>query len=117
MKCWLSRASPLLRGHFGVDNVVCASEDDADDYERHFGDTKVAFGAFPQMELDGAVVAEVVDTGSDRVPVECGIIGVVVEYFCDVGAELLSANLGCTRHSSSKLGSALISTRSRGRSQ
>lgn len=100
--------------HFGVDDFLCASQADADDYERHVGNSEMAFGAFPQAELDGAVVAEVVETGSDRVPVECGFIGVVSEYFCDVGAKLLSANLGCTRHSSSKLGSALIGTRSRG---
>ena len=74
--------------HLGVDDLLCASETDADDYERHVGDTKVAFGAFPQAELNGAVLAEVVDAGSDRVPVECGIIGVAAEYFCDVGAEV-----------------------------
>ena len=33
--------------HLGVDDLLCASETDADDYERHVGDTKVAFGAFP----------------------------------------------------------------------
>lgn len=74
--------------HFGVDDFLCASEVDADDYERHVGNSEMAFGAFPQTELDGAVVAEVMDAGSDRVPVECGIIGVAVEYFCDVGAEV-----------------------------
>ena len=74
--------------HFGVDNVVCASEADADDYERHVENSEMAFGAFPQAELDGAVLAEVVDAGSDRVPVECGILGIAVEYFCDVGAEV-----------------------------
>lgn len=117
MKCWLSRASPLLRGHLGVDDLLCASEADADDYECHVRDSEVAFGAFPQAKLNGAVLAEVVDAGSDRVPVECGIIGVAVEYFCDVGAEVLSANLGCIRQSSSKLGSALIGMRCQGRSQ
>lgn len=80
MKCWLSRASPLLRGHLGVDDLLCASEADADDYECHVGNSEMA-GAFPQAELDGAVVAEVVETGSDGVPVECSIFRVVSEYF------------------------------------
>lgn len=33
--------------HLGVDNVVCASETDADDYEGHVGNSEMAFGAFP----------------------------------------------------------------------
>lgn len=74
--------------HLGMNNILCASEADTDDYECHVRDTKVAFGAFPKAKLNGAVLAEVVDAGSDRVPVECGIIGVAVEYFCDVGAEV-----------------------------
>lgn len=65
MKCWLGPASPLLRGHLGVDDFLCASEADADDYERHVGNSEMAFGAFPQAELNGAVLAEVVDAGSD----------------------------------------------------
>lgn len=101
--------------HLGVDDFLCASEADADDYERHVGNSEMAFGAFPQTELNGAIVAEVVETGSDRVPIECGIIGIAAEHFRDIGTEVLSANLGCIRHSSSKLGSALIGTRSRGR--
>jgi len=76
----------------------------------------MAFGAFPQAELNGTVLAEVVDAGSDGVPVESGIIGVAAEYFYDICAEVLSANLGCIRQSSSKLGFALIGTRRRGRS-
>lgn len=75
----------------------------------------MAFGAFPQAELNGAVLAEVVDAGSNGVPVECGIIGVGSEHFGDIGTEVLSANLGCIRQSSSKLGFALIGTRSHGR--
>lgn len=74
--------------HLGTYDLLCASEVDADDYERHVRDTKVAFRAFPQAELNGAVLAEVVDARSDRVPVECGIIGVAAEYFCDIGAEV-----------------------------
>lgn len=116
MKCWLSRASPLLRGHLGVDDLLCASEADADDYECHVGNSEMA-GAFPQAELDGVVLAEVVETGSDRVPVECGIIGVAAKHFGYIGTEVLSANLGCIRQSSSKLGSALIGMRCQGRSQ
>lgn len=46
------------------------------------------FGAFPQAELNGAVLAEVVDAGSDRVPVECGFIWVAAEHLGDVGAEV-----------------------------
>lgn len=74
--------------HLGVDDFLCASEADADDYERHVGNSEMAFGAFPQTELNGAIVAEVVETGSDRVPFECGIIGVATEYFCDICAEV-----------------------------
>lgn len=65
MKCWLGPASPLLRGHLSVDDFLCASEADADDYERHVGNSEMAFGAFPQAELNGADLAEVVDAGSD----------------------------------------------------
>lgn len=43
-------------------------------------------------------VAEVVDTGSNYVPVECGIIKVVYEYIGDIRANLISANLDSTRH-------------------
>ena len=88
MKCWLSRASPLLRGHLGVDDFLGATETDSDDYECHVGNSEMAFGAFPQAELDGAVVAEVVETGSDRVPVECSIFKISSEYVGGVGAEV-----------------------------
>ncbi len=67
--------------HLGVDDFLGASEADVDDYECHVGDSEMAFGAFPQAELNGAVLAEVVDAGSDRVQVECGIIRVAVEHF------------------------------------
>lgn len=33
--------------HLGADNIVCASETDADYYEGHIGDSEMAFGAFP----------------------------------------------------------------------
>lgn len=33
--------------HLGTDDLLCASEADADDYERHVGDSEMAFGAFP----------------------------------------------------------------------
>lgn len=33
--------------HLGVDDLLCASETDADDYECHVGDSEMAFGAFP----------------------------------------------------------------------
>ena len=74
--------------HFGVDDFLFSSEADADDYEGHVGDTKVAFGAFPQAELNGASLAEVVETGSDRVPVKHGIFRVVSEYFGDISAKV-----------------------------
>ena len=67
--------------HFGVDDLLFSPEADADDYERHVGNSEMAFGAFPQAELNGAVLAEVVDAGSDRVPVKHGIFRVVSEYF------------------------------------
>lgn len=102
--------------HLGTDDLLCASEADTDDYERHVRDTKMAFGAFPEAKLYSAAFAEIVDTGSDGVPIECGIIRVVSEHFGDIGTEVLSANLGCIRQSSSKLGSALIGMRCQGRS-
>lgn len=74
--------------HLGVDDFLCASEADTDYYERHVGNSEMAFGAFPETELDGAVLAEVVDAASDRVPVECGFIGVAAEYFENIGAEV-----------------------------
>lgn len=46
--------------HFGMDDFLGTSETDADDYECHVRDTKVTFGAFPETELNGAIVAEVV---------------------------------------------------------
>ncbi len=55
-------------GHFGVDGVGRASEADIDDDEGHVGDSEMAFGMFPQTELDvSAVVEIIVDTGTDRV--------------------------------------------------
>lgn len=33
--------------HLSVDDFLCASETDADDYEGHVGDSEMAFGAFP----------------------------------------------------------------------
>lgn len=74
--------------HLGVDDFLGTSETDVDDYEGHVGDTKVAFGAFPQAELNGASLAEVVETGSDRVPVKHGIFRVVSEYFGDISAKV-----------------------------
>lgn len=39
---------PLDEGfHLGADDILCASEADADDYERHVRDSEMAFGAFP----------------------------------------------------------------------
>ena len=33
--------------HLCADDILCASEADADDYERHVGEPEMAFGAFP----------------------------------------------------------------------
>lgn len=65
--------------HFDVDDLLCASEADVDDDEGHVGDSEVAFGAFPQAELDGAVITEVVETSPDGVPVEYGFIVIAAE--------------------------------------
>lgn len=43
--------------HLGTDDLLCASEADADDYECHVRDSEVAFGAFPHAELNGAILA------------------------------------------------------------
>ena len=61
--------------HLGVDDLLCAWEGDTDDYEGHVGNSEMDFGEFPHAALDGAVFAEVVDTGSNEVPVEWGFIG------------------------------------------
>lgn len=51
-----------------MDGVGRASEADIDDDEGHIRDSEVAFGTFPQTELDVAAVVEIiVDTGTDRV--------------------------------------------------
>ncbi len=47
MKCWLGPDSPLLRGHFGANDILCASETDADDYEGHVRDSEMTFWTFP----------------------------------------------------------------------
>ena len=74
--------------HLGVDHHLCASEADADDYECHVGDSEMTFGAFPETELNGAALAEVVYAGSDGVPVKCSFFGVAAEHLGDVGAEV-----------------------------
>lgn len=80
---------PMDEGfHFGTDDLLCASEADTDDYERHVGNSEMAFGAFPKAELNGTVLAEIVYAGSDGVLVKCGFFGVVSEYFCDICAEV-----------------------------
>ena len=56
--------------HLSVDDFLCASETDVDDYEGHVGDSDVAFRPFPQTKLDVSAVVEIVDTRTDRVPVE-----------------------------------------------
>lgn len=56
--------------HFGAGCFLDASDADVDDDEGHVGDSEMAFGTFPQTELDVSAVVEVVDTGTDCVPVE-----------------------------------------------
>lgn len=84
--------------HLGVDDLLFASEADTDDYEGHVGNSEMVFGVLPLAELNGTVLAEVVDTGSDGVPVEWGFIKVVSEDIGDIRAKLISANLDSTRH-------------------
>ena len=63
--CW---SQWTKAGSLGVDGVGRASEADIDDDEGHVRDSEVAFGTFPQTELDvSAVVEIIVDTGTDRV--------------------------------------------------
>jgi len=57
-------------GHFRAGCFLDASDADVDDDEGHVRDSEVAFGTFPQTELDVSAVVEIVDTGTDRVPVE-----------------------------------------------
>ena len=75
-------------GHFGVDGVGWVSEADVDDYEGHVRDSEVTVRAFPQTELDVAAVVEVVDTGSDCVPVKGYVIGVAAEYIDDICSDI-----------------------------
>ncbi len=70
--------------HFGVDGVGCASETDVDDDEGHVGDAEVAFRSFPQMELDVAAIVEVVNTGSDGIPVESCIVRIATGNIGDI---------------------------------
>lgn len=72
----------------------------------------VAEAASPDFELDVDVASEVAEGRADAVPVaDCVIVAGIVSLG-DVDAELPTANLGCIRHSWSKLRSALIGTRS-----
>ena len=57
-------------GHFRAGCFLDASDADVDDDEGHVRDSEVAFGTFPQTELDVSAVVEIVDTGTDCVPVE-----------------------------------------------
>ena len=57
-------------GHFRAGCFLDASDADVDDDEGHVRDSEVAFGTFPQTELDISTVVEIVDTGTDCVPVE-----------------------------------------------
>lgn len=65
-----------------------AAKVDVDDDYGHIGDAEMAFGAFPQTELDGAVLTEIVDYRADIVPSEVYCIRVVAKVFCNVVAEV-----------------------------
>ena len=69
-------------------------------------------GVLPDFELDVDVASEVAEGCADAVPVADCIIVVGLVALGDVDAELPTANLGCIRHSWSKLRSALIGMRS-----
>ena len=51
---------PMDEGfHFDVDDFLCSSEADSDDYDGHVRDSEMTFGAFPEAELEGAVMTVV----------------------------------------------------------
>ncbi len=75
-------------GHFSAGCFLDASDADVDDDECHVRDPEVAFGTFPQAELDVSAVIEVVNTGTDRIPVERYVIGVAAEHIGDIGTHI-----------------------------
>lgn len=77
------------------------------------GEVVVTVAVFPDFELDVDVSSEVAEGCAYAVPVKDCIIVAGTVALGDVDAELPTANLGCIRHSWSKLRSALIGTRSR----
>lgn len=74
--------------HLRVDGIGWASEADVDDDKGHVRDSEVTVRVFPQTELDVAAVVEVVDTGSDCVPVKGYVIVVAAEYIGDIGTHV-----------------------------
>lgn len=74
--------------HLRVDGIGWASEADVDDDKGHVRDSEVTVRVFPQTELDVAAVVEVVDTGSDCVPVKGYVIVVAAKYIGDIGTHV-----------------------------
>lgn len=72
------------------------------------GEVIVTVAVFPDFELDVDVASEVAEGCTDAVPVAAGIIAAGIIALGDVDAELPTANLGCIRHSWSKLRSASL---------
>lgn len=75
-------------GHFRAGCFLDASDADVDDDEGHVWYSEVTFGTFPQTELDVSAVVEIVDTGTDCVPVERYVFGVAVEHIGDIGTHI-----------------------------
>lgn len=91
---------------------VAAAGDEVGEDDDVIGEVVVAIAMFPDFELDVDVASEVAEGCADAVPIADGIFDVSTVALGDVDAELPTANLGCIRHSWSKLRSALIGTRS-----
>ena len=74
--------------HLRVDGIGWASEADVDDDKGHVRDSEVAARAFPQAELDVAAIVEVMNTGSDCIPVEGYVIRVTAENIGDICSDI-----------------------------
>lgn len=91
---------------------VAASGHEVGEDDDVIGEVVVTVAVLPDFELDVDVAPEVAEGCADAVPVADCIIVVGIVALGNVDAELPTANLGCIRHSWSKLRSALIGTRS-----
>ncbi len=72
----------------GTRFLFCACEADVDDDERHIGYSEMAFGAFPQTELDAAGCVEVVNTCPNSVPLEGCFFGITAEHIGNIGLQI-----------------------------